>query len=84
MQAAFDCIVVGAGFAGAVAARELAERGNWRPAGQRRSADPPIRPPYFSHRRQAGLSLALPIYPVVGLPTPGSGRGLRSADAGTV
>ncbi|MCI8477924.1 MAG: UDP-galactopyranose mutase [Oscillospiraceae bacterium] len=30
MQAAFDCIVVGAGFAGAVAARELAERGNWR------------------------------------------------------
>ncbi|NLF34846.1 MAG: UDP-galactopyranose mutase [Clostridiales bacterium] len=30
MSAAFDCLVIGAGFAGAVAARELAERGDRR------------------------------------------------------
>ncbi len=98
MELNFDALVVGAGYAGAVAARELAERGGKRVLVLERRdhiggnaydrldeagrADPPVRPPYFPHQRQAGISTICPASPGGGTTSTGWWPTSRTAEGG--
>ena len=90
MELNFDALVVGAGYAGAVCARELAERGGKRVLVLERrdhiggnaydrldEAGVLIHqygPHIFHTNDERGIPLSVPLHPVAGLPAPGGGQ----------